>query len=275
MTAKVIPMKPTKPASPKVTPPEGWKDSEGIGYLGTKSEAGETVPLVFVHDVAAWLLKSMPLKQVTETVCNAILRHGLDGVYRVSADDFAERYDAPSEWDQFFGGDKATQLTDGLRAVWLMKQWELERLVNNPEYPPVFDAEKSTAFEFSRRPHDPHASIAVTHELAHSLWGWGSVSEVVPLRSVTTANADPKTWSDLVSYRKEHIGANWPPAHKKILASEFDRRSAIPGVKGVAKAMAAELPGKDDKPLSVKRFNELKATKSEPGKRQASASKAA
>lgn len=159
----------------KISPPEGWRDSEGIGFLGADGADGQRVPLVFVHDIAAWLLASKPLKQVAQDICAAIESHGLEGVFFTRVDDWAEACDTPSEWDDLAGKLDASKIAASLKAAWLIQPWELERLVNTPGFPTEYCSESCTPFEHSRRKGNPVASIAVTYSLANKLWGWGTV----------------------------------------------------------------------------------------------------
>lgn len=233
-------MKPTKPDSPrKINQPKGWKDSVGIGFLGAKGAQGQHVPLVFVHDLAAWMLASKPLKQVTQDICTAIELHGLDGLFFTQTDDWAIACAAPSEWDAFAGKTDASKIAARFGVAWNMSPWELERLVNTSGQQVEFSAENSSPFEFSRRKGSPTSSIAVTYDLAHKLWGWGAVDEpaVVPLAIETM---QPATWAELVRYRKANDGHAWTMSMRGILVAEEKRRNEA-GRTGVRKAMASEL----------------------------------
>lgn len=220
MTAKVIPMKPTKPASPrKINQPEGWKDSVGLGFLGAKGAQGQHVPLVFVHDLAAWMLASKPLKQVTQDICTAIERHGLDGLFYTKTDDWAIACAAPSEWDAFAGKTDASKIAASLGVAWNMSPWELERLVNTPGQQVEFSAENSSPFEFSRRKGSHISSIAVTHELAHKLWGWGTVDAAAV--DANAASAPPVAKQKKLPQR-EHC-PEWTGARLKARRDELKR----------------------------------------------------
>lgn len=127
------------------------------------------------------------------------------------------------------------------------------------------------------------------HDLAHRLWGWGSVAEVVKLHAVPAVEpatppaptmAHPKNWAELVKFRNiESVrGTVWPLAQAKILFDEFERRQALPGARRVAEEMAGELPSSTPgKTLSISGFNRIKAkaTSNEPGKRESRWSKSA
>jgi len=117
--------------------------------------------------------------------------------------------------------------------------------------------------------------LAVPVALAHKLWAWGRVAEVVPLHVVASAEVAPTTWAALVAFREANPRTAWTVEQKIVLSNEFTKRSNAPGAKGVAAAMAAELPGNIGKRLSVKRFNELKAAKSNAGKRALTRQRAA
>lgn len=95
------------------------------------------------------------------------------------------------------------------------------------------------------------------------------VAALQTLRIVRDDQKDPTSWTELVSFRKEHPAANWAEEQKGILVSEFQARGRTPGAKGVAADMASELS------ITVSRFNELKRTASQQGKRTSARQEAA
>lgn len=103
--------------------------------------------------------------------------------------------------------------------------------------------------------------IAVRHDLAHKLWGWGCVK--ANQIEVTPASEKPSaSWNEVVCIKKADKGAALSQDQKRAIAVEFDRRSKLPGANGVAKAMACELG------ISVTAFNGLKKGANEAGKRE-------
>lgn len=224
-------MKTTKPDSPrKINQPKGWKDSVGIGFLGAKGAQGQHVPLVFVHDLAAWMLASKPLKQVTQDICTAIELHGLDGLFFTQTDDWAIACAAPSEWDAFAGKTDASKIAARFGVAWNMSPWELERLVNTPGQKVEFSAENSSPFEFSRRKGSPTSSIAVTYDLAHKLWGWGTVDAAAVdanAAGVTDLQAGVPEAAPAKPKAKERISLDWKSEETK--AAFLDAFEKAPG----------------------------------------------
>lgn len=171
-------MKPTKPTSPaKIVPPESWSVNGNGGFQQWRDPKGVTVDLVSLYDVAAFLMQRYPLKTAVTMVCDAIEKHGLDGVYTLQDGTYAEPADVRSEWEQFVGVRTPQKLAEDLKKVLLMESWELERLVNVPECKELeFDRCKETPFEYFGRRGKRGADFAVPHALAHKLWGWGTVA---------------------------------------------------------------------------------------------------
>lgn len=186
-------MKPKKPASPaKIVPPDGWKDGEGFGFLASLDANGEKVPLVRLHDLAAWLCKSLPLKTAVDTICTALSMAGISAVYELDAIDFAQPYGRDmGVWSEFAPERTTEELAANLRAQWLMPDFKLSQLVNVNGFPVEFDKTRESAFDYVGRS-SSLGSLAVTHELAHALWGWGSVAEVVRLHAVPKVDAQSK-----------------------------------------------------------------------------------
>lgn len=170
-----------------VKEPKDWALHSAHGFM--RCGPGEHDKLVRLHSVAAWLMREreLPLASVVDEVCRAIEKHGLDGVHILDVHmvGYACPAGKPTPFDQFVftdaelaqPGDKARtkHLTDSIRAVWLRRPFELERLVNNPEYPVVYDSSTETPFEFAGRRDSPLGRYAVTFEVAHELWGWGTL----------------------------------------------------------------------------------------------------
>lgn len=111
--------------------------------------------------------------------------------------------------------------------------------------------------------------FAVRHNLAHKLWGWGNATQVVQLKTVPQANAEPTNWSELLEFRKKNARTEWTVKQKGIAAAEATRRKAMPGAIGVAIAMAGELG------ISVSLLNKHISEPDQCGKRAAARSKSA
>jgi hypothetical protein len=77
------------------------------------------------------------------------------------------------------------------------------------------------------------------------------------------------TWNELVSFRESNPKTVWTQAQKRIVLIEAKQRKAIPGVTGVAIAMAAELG------ITVKLLNDRIRESNTAGKREAARSKSA
>lgn len=175
----------------KLNPEDGWALHSASGFM--RCGDGPNDKLVSLHDVVAWLMRrhERPLAAAVADVCNALEQHGLDGVYWVDVDDqnYANRADEPSSFDKYEATDRLTSLVQTLRAAWLIKPYELSRLVNVPDHEPEYDERKETPFEFSRRRVDPASRVAITWLRAHELWGWGSTAEVIPLHVASSGSA--------------------------------------------------------------------------------------
>lgn len=114
--------------------------------------------------------------------------------------------------------------------------------------------------------------LALSEADARACWGWMPAGDVVPAptpaANVTALPAvvvpeDPKTWAELVKFRKANPSALWLPAHKGILKEEAASRSSRPNAHGVRKEMAEQLG------MTESRLNDLIRKAEESGKRGA------
>ncbi len=99
--------------------------------------------------------------------------------------------------------------------------------------------------------------------------GSGGLVAVAQLRSVKAETEEPANWSQLVDFRRTHVGTEWTQNQKEILKKERGRRINVPGAYEVAKKMALELD------ISVTRLNDLIKSQNEAGKREKARGKAA
>lgn len=108
--------------------------------------------------------------------------------------------------------------------------------------------------------------LAIDASLAHLLWGWGtptvaanllSEPEMHPTGDVVEQPTaaifpfpdlapvvdiqDPKTWRQLVHFRRSHPRARWTDSMRAIALREKKDRASKPGARGVVDAMAADL----------------------------------
>lgn len=158
--------------SVRIEPPEGWRVQARSGYMRRGDGDGDR--LVRLYDVVSWLMKEceLPLKKAVDKVCNAVKNMDADAIYvAADPDDYAHASNVPSPFNKFKAKDDTP--ASNMRAEWLVSARDLAWLVNVPGYPVVFDETKETPFEYQGR-HDIRG-YAVTHKLAHELWGWGRV----------------------------------------------------------------------------------------------------
>ena len=291
MTAKVLPMKPKKPASPlDVTPEAGWDLHSVYGSL----QDVERRPLERLQAIHAYLIKRDGL-----TSMDAAVR--VFGPFLSDANsEIGMRHGAAKLRHFLMLCDKADKAFSLFPSGKYSDHSHLERLKELVPYVPHhhFDRDTPEALlytlaqmagevwapfagdvDLNDRPcavfadgNFPSAEsgreilgpLAVRHELANKLWGWGSVAQVVPLHSVSTEGQveEPKTYAELVTFRTNKSKSEWTTSQKGIAAAEAKRRKALPGAKGVASMMAKELG------VSVSRFNDLIRNPGEAGMRE-------
>lgn len=228
-----------------VEPLEGWKLHTKHGYMRRGPNAGDR--LVRLHDVAAWLMseRELPLVLAVDAVCSALDANGLEGVYMLCDSEYARWIGEPSPLDRYFNDDTPSKQ---IRSVWLMRSFELERLVNAPGQEPAYVAEEKTPFEFFGTHGGGAGDFAVTLDKAHELWGWGravalqDVAEAVPTQAAPNTDkstkprynwkGDPELFTKLAmdfeaapgataKAKREHVGTVWRLSEvmvKKMLA---------------------------------------------------------
>jgi hypothetical protein len=275
-------MKPTKPANAKkVTPPAGWSVVSAYGSLRTFSG----VDLVRLEDVHAEMCSGgKPPKFATWDIFNHFLTEAISGpekgstefipqLYAASAmsyplalfrdgglarQDHARPYGKLPELGHVHYEDGTTggvlyTLAEAALRVWV---GDVDRTTDHAE---VWRANKTEAEDRKYGVEWPPdealrkllGRLAVSHELAHQLWGWGTVGAAVvsggddqDTASATTAELQASfvfssEFTNLCTTRKERKGDSWTVAEKDIVWKEicnFPNRA-----QGVRAAMAKEL----------------------------------
>lgn len=260
----------------EVKPPEAWRlkleVTHGRSTATYFQNADASTPLVRIVDVLTDFAerRGIPLGAAVDDFLAVVAADLLGEVFWLREHDFAE----PVGVDHMYGAltvAQAEQKTREARDYAEDMRWGL-----SGGTAPTYTGLDSPLEAF--REHIKEASTggksaraqslyAVSHATANRLWSWGSA---VTGQTQATHTGDGRTseqpsgptWADVVAVKKDDQGACLSWEHKKALAAEFARRSAMPGVSGVAKAMAEELG------ISVTAFNGFKRAAAEPGKRE-------
>jgi hypothetical protein len=281
----------------QIEPPEGWKQhSEEHGFMGFDSTpAGRLVRLA---DVVAWLEteKALPRLNAVEALCYGLTVNALVGLYEVRLGHFAVSkpvdctygYPTPAQVEaaEKHQRGKAAAMRHG-GGMWSepnasrpkKSQPRPAQLPTEPGLPALVrrireswgvtaGVRTGAAVVLDTTSNDLSA-LAITVNIAHSLWGWGSVAEVVQLHVVSAEAVEPSTYNELVLFRASQSKSEWTKVQKGLAAKEASRRKALPGAKGVASAMAKELG------VSVSRFNDLIRNSGATGKRETVRAKSA
>lgn len=214
MTSKVLPMKPTKPTSPPtVTPEAGWELHSEHGFM--RCGPGPNDRLVRIADVVLWLMneKELSCGLAVEAVCNAL--------FGLGASD-----------DQLFivdtGNAKPVTQETSFFYVPIVSFWEAEPTGTTDDLglPGAVKAMR-TCWGNVRTPLDEtHMGshllkpLAVRFELAHKLWGWGTVGAVA-----VDANAasTPPTETPGSSTNDETIAPAEAQKLAFVFTAEFDQ----------------------------------------------------
>lgn len=201
----------------KIEPPSAWSAKTAYGFA--KTVGG--VPLVRLEDVHAWLVESqdMPSASAAARVFSVFVSD--------AASELGMRYDAakvrsalhildpvehPSGYGEFAGRQFFTEASEAFPYV------PHHRFEAGTEEALLYAMGLAAAYVWGRTSSDcidgdlnrqldgycpdgefqSHAvcrgiigRLAVSLDVAHALWGWGAVAEVVQLRSVTTAITQP------------------------------------------------------------------------------------
>lgn len=301
MTATVIPMKKPTTPTPKTQQstfalPDTWQQKTPVGFMGYDSTpAGRLVRLA---DVVRWLeeVRSLPRARAVDALCEAMPGDVMQWLYEVRPNDFA----TASPIDFKFGYATAADIAVAKKKAMqenLQRAWENEQstwggfrpglavnggmitlTAQEPTEPgrpallkriraswPKDKLNRAATVDMLDEPRSMLTRLAMPFDKAHAHWGWGALMPATPLHDVSKPDAEPKTLVELIRFRKEHPAAAWTLEQKRLLSKEFEMRNAAVGASGVAAAMAAALG------ISVSRFNGLKASKNEPGKRSKAA----
>lgn len=222
-----------------------------------RSEAIQAVIDALPSDVMAWLYKIMPGKRAALMDANATfgqptaesiaaskaqrMQDALQREWEASNNRFAS-----SEWMQRNRLGGTLQVSDGKiglapakvepvepgRAALLqyLGTWLSARMTGT---------ERGVKIDAIDAKHATISSLAIPHAKAYALFDWGTV-DVVDVVTPIAATELPKTWAELVRYRKATSGHAWSQDMRKILVAEEKRRNDA-GQSGVRKAMASEL----------------------------------
>lgn len=203
-------------------PPASWCLKSKFGYMACDGEPEGL--LVRLDDVVAWIeeAKKVPPKKAHEMVEEAIGTLTNADLFNLSEDDYASPFDGREDFAiiQTLGDAKdPDELGIASLKVWL-----------------------SGGF-------CPYVAVRMVR--AHELWGYAAptaaasvTSLLAPLQLVKAGQAGDggiKTYADLKTFRLATPKAKWLDDMKVIMAEEKHARSAKPGAKGVAQAMADEL----------------------------------
>lgn len=273
-----------------IEPLEGWTLQTPYGTL--KNSRGE--PLVRLEDVHAWLMQKNGIPSVSAAVkvfavftsdngSELSFKHGSAKVRsQLYITDLAEYADPI---DGFSGSRYLEKVTDQIPYVsYEYDRGTVEAVIyalgiaagevwaphkQNTDLNDRLDGYCAEGyFPSIERCIEILGHFAVPIALAHALWGWGRVVEVVgsvakvtPLHSVLEANAEPTNWPQLIEFRKTFPGTEWSIKQKNIVANEAKTRTAVPGSTGVKESMAGELG------CSVTHINKLIREKDDAGKK--------
>lgn len=300
-------LEPLQRAEGPIVPTVEWQQNTAWGYMGF--DATPAGRLVRLADVVRWFesAKALPRSNAIDALCDGLHAGALGALYRVQLGEFAEPMPAnhtygyrtvsqtqaahveakeknaatarAASWRAVAGdgGYSATGNPAGQSIGTRVHATQTQQAPVAPGMPALLRRIRQTWGQTARKaagdvlddPHTELATLAIRLDMAFQLWGWGGVAAVTSLRAVPATNAEPETWTDLVSFRKEHGSAEWTVTQKGIAASEATRRKAVLGARGVAVAMAGELD------ITVSRFNDLIRNSSVPGKRKTARKKSA
>ena len=281
-----------------INPPDGWQLNSSFGYMGVdNTSAGRLVRLA---DVLRWVEASTSLDRdsALQSLCDAMPLDVMAWLYKVQQGKRAE----PVAPDALFGYPTAEAIAiasqkarqDAQQGRWENEQrtWDGFRSglavrygkITNTTKPqeatepgraallkllraswPYIRRKRAATVDVLDEPRSMLNALAIPFSQAHAHWSWGSVAEVVPLHAVPKVDAEPTTWAGLVAFRRKKPSTTWTVTQKNALSAEFAIRNKVPGATGVATSMAGELS------ISVSRFNGLKRTKHDGGKRQKAA----
>lgn len=239
--------------APAVLPPDGWVKDSPFGFL--RYEGGD---LARLGDVQAWLeevkgfdcLQSMAelIKRMPEDVMGCLYY-----INRIGDNGKPQNAQLMPPDSTFSHGGGALP-----KPVWKSEERHAQTLAmfrtsgaaqpKKTGRPALVDRLEHTVRVQQMGRDDPmnnpesHAArLAVPMAKAYQWWGYGQ--QAAPAGADTEADSEPdvSTWAGLVKFRKAYPSAIWTPEMKVTVRAEKIRRKALPGAKGVAKAMAEEL----------------------------------
>lgn len=258
----------TKPTAPKskIEPPKAWSAKTDYGFAKTT----RGVPLVRLEDVHAWLVESKDMPSasaaarvfsvfVSDSASEIGMRNGAPKVR--SALHILDPVEHPSGYGEFAGRqffieaskafphvphhrieagtEEALLYAMGLAAayVWLRTSGDVVECDLNRQldgYCPDGEFQSHAVCKsFLGR-------LVVSLDVAHALWDWGTVAEVVQLHAVAVEDAKPTTWAAFILHRTNNKGHAWTKEMRALLVQEEAKRKAS-GHTGIRKKMADEL----------------------------------
>lgn len=282
MEAKVIPMKPNKPANaPKVTPPVGWLPHSAYGAL--RDPSGKSLERLEV--IHAFLMERDGLSSSDAAI-------KVFGPFTSDANLDLARWKGADKLRSFLmmcdRADKAYALFPvGKYAV----RTHLEKLVEHVPYVLHHRFDRGTpegllhslgsiagevwspvcgAFDLNDRPlaavadgrfppvekaRDILGPLAVRHDLAHQLWGWGTVSAAVV--DANAAGASPAK-----KLKRHELAPEWTGEKLKQRKAVLEKQCKEQGVRNYSELLAEET-GLPVREIS-ERIKHYNASKSDP-----------
>lgn len=208
------------PSPGAFTPAPSWCLEDARGHMAFEGPGDiDDRRVVLLRDVVQWIVKARrcPLRvAVKDVISDLAAAWASSWLYMAVPGDYARpmREDdcfsgARSFWGQFAQDDTAASC-GLLGLLYAMREhWGTDGLPD--------------ADQVKRKGLQALESAAVRMDVAHALWGWGTVA--VP---ATAADASPNAladWPALVAYRKANPGSDWGMGNQlDILRSELERR---------------------------------------------------
>jgi len=223
----------TLPLPASFAPAPGWRIDDARGYMAFDRTA--TGRLVLLRDVVLWLSqsKSCPLRLAVADVVEELAETwAMSWLYLVAPGDYAR----PLRTDDCFDNSQAIAIryfgypeppADSIGLLGLLyamrEHWSADGL-------PDADQVQRNGLQALER-------AAIRIDVAHALWGWGTVA--APATLADTAPAAPpavlgpddvKDYETLVRYRRQflHLAPQkrekWPPEHIDIASAEVQAR---------------------------------------------------
>lgn len=268
-----------------IDPPSGWQPHSPYGLQRFKD--GPDGRVVRLADVVRWLMQAreMSFASAVRVVCAPLEGNAPPLVYRLDPVEDAKAEDEPCKWLRFFSGTedleelpprvaRARLAARDMKASWLMKPYELARLVNTPGCHVEYDETKETPFEFSERGDRTGGpcTLAVSFAVAHELWGWGTIVDAAADKAAAPAGqlgrGDVTDFDTLCRYLapyKGRDGSEWPSwevewvGYVRAAVKAHDAANGRGGKAAVGRALGMKSQGQGVTEL-FKRFPEPKAS---------------